>query len=161
MRMFAQQYLKNMAKKDRKQEIIDFAKKSLQEKPEIIEKLLLGELTESEIKQMQTLTSLDLQNYQRIIDNYAVRHTIKKHGSESTEKLRGQLAVNEEDLGFIPEIMENPDLQKDGGINKIGRQTVVSSKEMEKGNYIYVEEVRNKKEELAMQTLYIQKKKKG
>ena len=44
-------------------------------------------------------------------------------------------------------------------LTKLGRQTVVSSEEMEKGNYVYADEVRNKQEELAMQTLYIQKKK--
>ena len=153
--------IKNMPKKDRKQEIIDFASKSLQDKPQIMEKLQLGELTKSEIEQIEALTGIDLQNYQRVIDNYAIRHTIKKHGSESTEKPRGQMPVNVEDFGLINEIIENPDLQKDGGINKIGRQTVVSSKELEKGNYVYVEEIRNKQEELAMQTMYIQKKKKG
>ena len=137
----------------------DFAEKSLQNNPQNIEKLELQALSEEQLKVILELVGMDLKEYRRIIDNYAVRHTHKKHGHESTEKSRGQIAVETEDFEKIVEIIQNPDAQSAGGLSNIGRQTLVSSKELEKGIYFYVEELRTKKRELAMQTLYIRKKK--
>ena len=137
----------------------DFAEKSLQNNPKSIEKLELQSLSEEQVKVILELVGMDLREYKRIVDNYAVRHTHKKHGHESTEKPRGQVAVECEDFEKITEIIQKPDEQNAGGVSNIGRQTLVSSKELEKGIYFYVEEIRNKQKELAMQTLYIRKKK--
>ena len=137
----------------------DFAEKSLQNNPKSIEKLELQSLSEEQVKVILELVGMDLREYKRIVDNYAVRHTHKKHGHESTEKPRGQVAVECEDFEKITEIIQKPDEQNAGGVSSIGRQTLVSSKELEKGIYFYVEEIRNKQKELAMQTLYIRKKK--
>lgn len=137
----------------------DFVEKSLQTKPQKVEKIELQAFSEEQLGVILELVGMDLNDYKRIVDNYAVRHTHKKHGHESTEKPRGQIAVEAEDFEKIIEIIQNPDEQSAGGLSNIGRQTVVSIKELEKGIYFYIEEIRNKQKELAMQTLYIRKKK--
>ena len=139
-----------------KKEIFEFVKRSLEEKSNTIQKFTLSELSEQIIKEIEQLTGEDVSDYKRIIDNYAINHVLKKHGTNK-ESLRGQVKVDDDDFENIPEITENYDKLSDGGKNKLNNKTVKFEKNLEKGNYIYIEEIRKGKKELNMQTMYIKK----
>ena len=94
--------------------------------------------------------------WKHTLDNSAIRHTIRIHGSEK-EALRGQIPVSEEDLLLIPDIVQNYDsirIEK----NRREQDVIIYSKEMIDGITYYVEEVRQGRRELAASTMYKRKK---
>ena len=95
--------------------------------------------------------------WKHTIDNSAVRHTIKMHGSEK-ESLRGQIPIAEADLLSIPDIVQNYNaisIEK----NRREQDVIIYSKEKADGiTYYYVEEVRQGRRELAASTMYKRKK---
>ena len=96
--------------------------------------------------------------WKHTLDNSAVCHTIRIHGSDK-EALRGQLPVTEADLLLIPDIVQNYDIiiiEK----NRRGQDVIIYSKEMADGVTYYVEEVRQGRRELAASTMYKRKKRK-
>ncbi|MCU0392092.1 MAG: hypothetical protein MUE81_13315 [Thermoflexibacter sp.] len=122
--------------------------------------LVIANLTEKEVEKIKQETGIELnQEYQHIIDKYAVKHTFRKHGNDKQEALRGQVGVKEDDFEKIEEILENPDKISHGGQNNIGNDIILNEKTID-NQYFYAEEVRTKRKQLAMQTLYIRKKKK-
>ncbi len=95
--------------------------------------------------------------FRRTIDNYAIVHTHNKHGQESKELRRGEIAVTKDDYLLIPNILENPDVIYHGEKSNIGTDLVKYEKEINGICYFYVEEVRMKRRSLAMKTLYKRK----
>ncbi len=96
-------------------------------------------------------------SYQHVLDNSALRHIIKTHGSLK-EDLRGQIPITEKDFFFIPEIVNSYEtISKE--INRRGQDVIIYSKTYEDGLIFYVEEIRPGRHELAACTMY--KKKKG
>src|SRR3546814_8798442 len=85
---------------------------------------------------------MDISGARREIDNSAINHALKQHGSDTTEAKRGQDAITPEDLGKIPEIVERPDNVERIGHNRIGRELIRYSKRFN-GHTYYVEEVRS------------------
>lgn len=95
-------------------------------------------------------------SWKHTLDNSAVRHTMKTHGSYK-EELRGQIPITITDLLLIPYIVEHYDLIR---IEKNRREqdVIIYSKAMNDGVTYYVEEVRLGRHELAASTLYKRKK---
>ncbi len=89
-------------------------------------------------------TGFDLSGFERILDNYGVRHTIKSHGNEVAEAKRGQIAVTLADIERIPAIVSSPDRVFTDGKNKIGRDVIVFTKVIDGIGYRHVEEIRPK-----------------
>ena len=89
----------------------------------------MGKLTYQEIKKIKESTGIDLRNYTRVIDNYGIKHALKKHGNSKT-------------IGKA----------KRGG-------TIIEYTKQINIEYIYVEEKRDFKKEVAMKTMYKRKKK--
>jgi hypothetical protein len=52
---------------------------------------------------------IDIDGYEHEVSNYFIRHVIKSHGDEKTEKSRGNLPVLDDDFERIPAIIESPD----------------------------------------------------
>ncbi len=103
-------------------------------------------------------TGFDLKGFERIIDNYGVRHTMKKHGNAKAEAARGQIAVTIEDFALIPRITSDPDEVFHDGKNKVGRDVLVFCKVIDGIGYRHVEEIRPKGKLVATDSL---RKKKG
>jgi hypothetical protein len=95
--------------------------------------------------------------FKRTIDNYAIVHTNNKHGLESKEISRGQIAVTIDDYLLIPIIVKYPDVIILGDKSNIGTNLIKYEKEINGICYFYVEEVRKKRKSLAMKTLYKRK----
>ncbi len=91
--------------------------------------------------------------FKRTVDNYAIIHTQNKHGLESKEISRGQIAVSIDDYLLIPIIVKSPDTVTFGEKSSIGTDLIKYKKEINGICYFYVEEVRMKRKSLAMKTL--------
>jgi len=122
------------------------------------ETFCLGKLTEEQILVIKETTGLDVKDFERIIDNYAIIHIFSKHGDEKREAKQGQIAVTIEDFELIKEIVENPDFIISGEKDKIGNELIRYVKTIE-NEIVYVEEKRNKRKVLAGKTMYKKKKK--
>ena len=107
---------------------------------------------------IQAATGFDLTGFDRIVDNYGIRHTMKQHGSPSKEAARGQIAVKLEDFAMIPLITADPDAVTHDGKNKIGRDVLVFTKLIDGVGYRHVEEIRANRRLVATDSL---RKKKG
>ncbi|MBB1161473.1 PBECR3 domain-containing polyvalent protein [Aquariibacter albus] len=116
----------------------------------------LGKVINAEL--IQRKTGFDLSGFERMLDNYGVRHTMKQHGSPSKEATRGQIAVTLEDFGLIPLITAEPDDVFADGKNKIGRDVIVFTKVIDGIGYRHVEEIRGKNKLVATDSM---RKKKG
>ena len=103
-------------------------------------------------------TGFDLTGFERIRDNYGIRHTMKQHGTPAAEAARGQIAVSLDDFGMIPLITSAPDTVSHDGKNKIGRDVLVFTKLIDGIGYRHVEEIRGKKKLVATDSM---RKKKG
>jgi hypothetical protein len=92
---------------------------------------------------------LDIDGFQHALDTSAVRHVRKNHGSEKIEAKRGQVAVTDDDLRRLPELLANPDKVVFGAKTKIGRDAIGYIKTMPDGSTLYLEEVRTGRNQLA------------
>lgn len=90
------------------------------------------------------------------LDNSAVRHTIKCHGSPK-EVLRGQIPITDDDLLRIPEIVASYEALSTEK-NKRGQDIIIYTKTMEDDVTFYVEEIRLGRRELAASTMYKRKR---
>ena len=112
---------------------------------------------EIERMMLEKLLNLNLKNFKRTIDNYAIIHTQNKHGQENIEISRGQIAVRIEDYLLIPDVVKYADYISVGEKSNIGTELIIYEKEIEGICYFYVEEVRKKRKNLSMKTLYKRK----
>lgn len=119
-------------------------------------KFSMGNVSKSIAETVKEISGLDVENYDCVIDNFAIKHTILQHGNAAKEEKRGQVAVTLEYFEKIPMVIKNPDKITDGGTTKIGRRVIIYEKRVN-GVIMYVEEIRTKKKELAMLTMYMKK----
>jgi hypothetical protein len=140
--------------------IKELVQKTLQDTTNQRIKIDLANPTVEQLTAIKETTGIELTDFQRTMDNYAIKHTFRKHGNDKLETLRGQIGVTEKDFEKIDSIIDNPDEITHGGINNIGREVILYRKNLE-NQYVYVEEIRPAKKEAAMQTLYIRKNKKA
>ena len=55
-------------------------------------------------------SEIEIEGYRHKITDDFERHVLKQHGNERLEKARGHIAVTEDDLRHIDEIMNEPDI---------------------------------------------------
>lgn len=118
--------------------------------------LKLGQVQNADV--IQAGTGFDLTGFERVIDNYGIRHTMKQHGSPTIEAARGQIAVTLDDFALILDITAAPDAVVHDGKNKIGREVLVFTKVIDGIGYRHVEEIRANRRLVATDSL---RKKKG
>lgn len=97
---------------------------------------------------------IDLSSVQHVIDGSAVRHILKNHSNDKIERARGQAAVTDQDLLQAGDVIANPDAIATGHRTKIGRAAVIYAKVMDDGTTMLVEEIRNNRNEAAVQTMW-------
>lgn len=93
-------------------------------------------------------TGLDIRGFKHKTTEDFERHVIKKHGNDKAEKSRGQVAVTENDLKNIDDVMNNPDIAV-AGIKKNDEDRIVLVKNNSHGS-ILVEEVLSGKKNKAL-----------
>lgn len=119
-------------------------------------KFELEKLDAATADQIQADWQKEVKNFSRCLDNYAIRHAFKKHGGAETEVPRGQIPIETVDFLLILPTIQSPDHCR-MDINKLGNPIFVYEKNWAAFRLIYVEELRNGRKELMMQTLYKQK----
>ena len=96
----------------------------------------------------------DVKGYVHSIDNYFVIHDRKRHGNQKVESENGQIAITDDDIRNIPDVLNNPDLIVFGAKNRQNNNVIVYAKNMNDGSTLYVEERRTRSKHLAANTLY-------
>jgi len=143
----------NMKNVNSLSELIDL---TLSESNESV-KFGLGGVSQEFVSLVKELTGMSIEGFEHIVDNYAIRHCIKKHGSAKDEAARGQIAVTINDFKLIPQIIELPDSIDYAGVNNQGNHVLIYSKVIENQLILYLEEMRGKRKEATMQTMYKRK----
>ncbi|OQY03406.1 MAG: hypothetical protein B6I20_05120 [Bacteroidetes bacterium 4572_117] len=110
----------------------------------------LGEVTNREIETIKTIMDIDLTGYIRVITVQDINHAIKQHGKDSKDKY----PIDYSDFLHIPLIVSEADEILKGNISdRTKLQCIVYKKEI--GDmYFYVEEIRTRREKLALKTFY-------
>ena len=111
--------------------------------------------TRSEVADIQTLTGMDVSNYEHGIDSSAIYHILKNHAVPG-EGGRGQIPVTANDLKLLPLIVAHPDRIEEAGNTALGLQGIRYIKRIN-GYVIYVEEIRTGRKRLAATTFYKRK----
>ena len=93
--------------------------------------------------------------YKHVIDNNAVRHTLKKHSGKNEEK-RGQIPIVEADFDKIADVVENYDDVEVLPGNTTA-QRIIYQKTYADGTVMFVEEQRVGRKELAAVTMWKKK----
>ncbi len=106
------------------------------------------------------ITGKDCSGFVRTIDKFAIRHVFKNHGNEGKERSRGQFPIGKEDFLLIETVIHEHDLVF-AETNELGNIILHYEKHFEHFRLVYVEEIRNKRREVALQTLYKQKTRKS
>ena len=133
----------------------DFIDVALATKDKLI-KRIISKPTESLIHDLIAKGIEIDHHYRHTLDNNAIRHSLKKHGSKR-EELRGQIPIICHDFLKIPAIVSSYDsLRTDK--NKRGQDLIIYSKSFDQDNTYYVEEIRLGRHELAACTIYKRKK---
>ncbi len=112
----------------------------------------IADVTESEAIEVKEEIGIDIEGYHHTIDNYAVQHSLDRHGKPS-ETLHGQLPISEEDIRSIPEAIFNPDATVYGAKNKRGQDLIGRIKKLQDGSILLVEEVRTGQKTLAVSSV--------
>lgn len=94
-------------------------------------------------------------DYNHVIDNNAIRHTLKKHSGKNEEK-RGQIPITDADFENIADVVEHYD-----GVEVVSGNTsaqrIIYHKSYQDGTVIFVEEQRVGRKELAAVTMWKKK----
>lgn len=94
-------------------------------------------------------------DYNHVIDNNAIRHTLKKHSGKNEEK-RGQIPITDADFENIADVVEHYD-----GVEVVpgntSAQRIIYHKAYQDGTVIFVEEQRVGRKELAAVTMWKKK----
>ncbi len=133
-------------------EIKQLVKEALQNPSNKKSKISLGFIGKREANKILLKTELNLEGYERILDNFSIIHTIKTHGNEQLESKRGQIAVVDKDFEYLPEIVKSENVIYSGK-NKIGNDCLLYEAKIGK-TYFYVEEIRKGRRQLVLQTMY-------
>jgi len=123
------------------------------------QKIEIGKIQNELALKIQQIINLDINNFVITIDNYAILHTINKHGKYDEYK-RGQIPVKKEDFEKILEIINQFDNVK------LDKNNILIFDKYIESHYFIAMEVRlitsktkNKQNSLAFVTMYIRKQK--
>lgn len=136
----------------RAKSLLNFAKENISKRE--LKKHLINTLTKTEVLKIKQLTGFDLTGYKRVIDNYSIQHTLKKHGGNK-QRIQGQIPVKIADLGLIPYIVKTSNIIFSGK-NKKGLDCILYQLEFN-NKFFYVEEIRTGRKEICLNTFYIKK----
>jgi 2-polyprenyl-3-methyl-5-hydroxy-6-metoxy-1,4-benzoquinol methylase len=84
--------------------------------------------------------ALDIADYTHEITADFVKHIIKRHTNEGSERERGNVAITDEDIKNIPKIIYNSDYVI-FGTKRYGEERIIYVKKVEKGTALYFEEI--------------------
>lgn len=117
-------------------------------------KIYFGKIKSDVAERIKSLTSYEVEGYNCALYSDNIRKIYKDHGNETTEKLRGQRAIKDDDFFKIPEVISGPELIECAGT--YNKNLVVHFK---KNGITIVGIIADGSLDLYTQTMYISKKK--
>ena len=105
-----------------------------------------------EARRLKGVLGVDVEGFHHVVDNFAIRHSHRKHGGER-ERLQGQLPLQREDFVRIPDIIASPDSVSDGGVDKLGNRIINYEKRFN-GTLYLAQEIRTGERQLALKSLW-------
>lgn len=117
---------------------------------------IIGKVDVSEGKKIFNSTGIDVTDYERVIDNSAIIHILKRHTNEKIELTRNQQIITQADFLIIPYVLKNFDKVFEGDITKSNLRTLVYEKRIN-GTLIYIEEIRTGRKKLALKSMWKEK----
>jgi len=112
------------------------------------QKAVLGKVSDW-LVQEAAKHGLNLQDFTHTLDGSAVRHVLNRHSNPKIEKSRGQIALTDEDIQGIPQVIQQADAIVLGTQTKGRKEQLGFIKRMPDGTILYLEEIRTGKRELA------------
>lgn len=116
-------------------------------------KLIIGKVSKK-LEEKARINGFDIAGFNHDIDVSGTRHAFKEHGTEKTEKPRGQVPIDDNDFKNIPDVIYNYDEITFTGKNKTGLETITYKKKMKDNTIYYVEEIRTGRKTLTINTMY-------
>jgi anion-transporting ArsA/GET3 family ATPase len=110
------------------------------------------------LEQMSNQFGKSLSDYSFQVDMYAIRHIFKEHSDSKKEESRGQIAITDEDILLIFDVLFNPDLFFYDGKSRLGKDIFVFQKLIE-NKYVVIKEIREGKKRIALHSMRIFKAK--
>lgn len=110
--------------------------------------VLLGQV-DSRLIEDGAKQSAYLGTFSHSADQSALNHIRKNHGDETTEEARGQLPVTDSDIAKISDIIKNYDSVRFDLLSSYGKPAIAYVKQFNDGVLLYMEEVHNKRHDLA------------
>ncbi len=136
-----------------KVQFMEFVDKALSDKT-YSKKMYFGMVSDTVADEVESCFGIDIRNFNLSLGGNEIRKTIKSHGNDERESLRGQKAVIKEDFYQIPYVMSKPsDIEKSGEYE--GKPCLIFKRD----GYNVVGVVSDKHIDLFVQTMYIQKNK--
>lgn len=139
-------------------DIISFVRNALRKKggPE---RLYMGTIPDSAANTIRDATGVDVSGYTAILPGDSVQHIFKNHGTDATERTRGQRAVTENDISLIPRVLSDPDsVSLSSETDVLGRPVLLLTKRIG-DTYITAQAVTDGRHALTTNSLWIQKEK--
>jgi hypothetical protein len=93
-------------------------------------------------------------NFSHVQSPFFYRHIFNDHGNAKTEAKQGQLAIDEADFHFIPDIVESPSFKIEGIKYKEDNCVLYGKNTKNDNTYIYIERISNKRYRYSAVTFY-------
>lgn len=107
---------------------------------------------QNEIDVVKQLTGIDVTGYTHVLDTKQLRHIVDRHGSEQQ---KNQISITNDDLNFIPEVLDSPENITKGNPTKgENYPTIVFEKNDGKGNLMMVEAIVETDKQLVVKTMW-------
>lgn len=113
---------------------------------------ILGSVT-PKLAEIAKAHGYNIDGYFHSLDNYFINHQRKQHGDAKKEANRGQIAITDDDIRNIPNVLANSDFIIYGSKVKNGNPAITFVQNQENAT-VFVEEVRTGKKRLSAQTIY-------
>ncbi|MGB3165630.1 MAG: phage minor head protein [Alteraurantiacibacter sp.] len=128
--------------------------------PELPPIKAMGLVGQKQAERIEDLTGIDARRFDFRIDAAAIRHVIEEHGSDATERPRGQRAVTAADFARLPGLLSKPDAIEGPFRSAIGEVLVSFASRIDGELFTATMLVGRRREALTMKTLYIRTGKK-
>ncbi len=139
-------------------ETVEFIRNALTNKNST-ERAYLGKISDSTAQQVLAQTGVNITGYNAILPSDAVRHMFKHHGDATTEEVRGQVALTEENAALLTQVLASPDnVTLSERKDERGRAVLLFEKQIG-NNYVTAQAVSDGTHSIQTDTLFIQKKK--
>lgn len=116
-------------------------------------KVSLGRVTENVVNSVKSLLGIDVTNRTHVLADNDIRHMLNEHGDPEIEAKRGQIAITENDIQKIPDIINSYDDIVKGNPNKNG-DTIRYIKSFEDGTTYLVEVIPETSKTLNIKTMW-------